>query len=231
MTYRGPDRLAAARRPGGARGGPPVAVRQQLEADRPGDAQLPLDQRPVPDRPVAVVERGQPRRLPRLRRLDRVGRPGDAPAVHGAEHHLQHHQLQLPGGYNYGSYANGTAWTTVINSFLCPSDGNAGNGRPGIGTGTPATNSYKGSVGTTTAPYWANNFNGPVTAAAAPTRSTSRVASPVALRSRLGCSATGSLTAFGTAPTDPRTPSRTPSPWQPTPAHSPRSSGIMASRA
>ncbi len=63
------------------------------------------------------------------------------------------------GGYDYGSYANGTAWTTVINSFLCPSDGNAGNGRPGIGTGAPATNSYKGSVGTTTAPYWANNFN------------------------------------------------------------------------
>ncbi len=58
------------------------------------------------------------------------------------------------GGYNYGSYANGTAWTTVINAYLCPSDGNAGNGRPGFGTGTPATNSYKGSIGTTTQPYW-----------------------------------------------------------------------------
>ena len=32
--------LLAARRPGGARGGPAVPVRQQPEADRPGDAQL-----------------------------------------------------------------------------------------------------------------------------------------------------------------------------------------------
>jgi len=65
------------------------------------------------------------------------------------------------GGYDYGSFANGTAWTTIINSFLCPSDGNAGNGRPGIGTGTPATNSYRASVGTSTAPYWSNTFNAP----------------------------------------------------------------------
>jgi len=54
------------------------------------------------------------------------------------------------GGYNYGSQANGTAWTAIINSYLCPSDGNAGNGRPGFGTGTPNTNSYRASMGTTT---------------------------------------------------------------------------------
>jgi prepilin-type N-terminal cleavage/methylation domain-containing protein/prepilin-type processing-associated H-X9-DG protein len=65
------------------------------------------------------------------------------------------------GGYDYASFANGTAWTTVINAYLCPSDGNAGPGRPGIGTGTPATNSYRGSVGTTTAPYWDSTFNAP----------------------------------------------------------------------
>jgi prepilin-type processing-associated H-X9-DG protein len=56
------------------------------------------------------------------------------------------------GGYNYGQQCNGTAWTTVINSFLCPSDGNAGTGRPGFGTGQPNINSYRGSVGTTTNP-------------------------------------------------------------------------------
>jgi prepilin-type N-terminal cleavage/methylation domain-containing protein/prepilin-type processing-associated H-X9-DG protein len=71
------------------------------------------------------------------------------------------------GGYNYGSYANGTAWTTVINAYLCPSDGAAGNGRPGIGTGTPATNSYRASVGTTTAIYW-STFNTPGYASCSP---------------------------------------------------------------
>jgi len=56
------------------------------------------------------------------------------------------------GGYDYGQQCNATAWTTVINSFLCPSDGNAGTGRPGAGTGQPNINSYRGSVGTTTNP-------------------------------------------------------------------------------
>jgi len=56
------------------------------------------------------------------------------------------------GGYDYGQSCNGTAWTTVINSFLCPSDGNAGNGKPGFGTGQPNINSYRGSLGTTTDP-------------------------------------------------------------------------------
>ena len=53
-------------------------------------------------------------------------------------------------GYgNYASFANGTASTTIINSFLCPSDNNSGNGKPGFGTGQPAINNYRGSVGTT----------------------------------------------------------------------------------
>jgi len=56
------------------------------------------------------------------------------------------------GGYDYGSFCNQTGWCSVINSFLCPSDGNAGSGRPGAGTGQPNTNSYRGSVGTTTDP-------------------------------------------------------------------------------
>jgi prepilin-type N-terminal cleavage/methylation domain-containing protein/prepilin-type processing-associated H-X9-DG protein len=53
-------------------------------------------------------------------------------------------------GYDDGSNINGTASTTIINSFLCPSDGYAGKGRPGAGTGQPSINSYRGSVGTTT---------------------------------------------------------------------------------
>jgi prepilin-type N-terminal cleavage/methylation domain-containing protein/prepilin-type processing-associated H-X9-DG protein len=60
------------------------------------------------------------------------------------------------GGYDYGQQCNGTSWTTIINSYLCPSDGNAGNGKPGFGTGTPNINSYRGSVGTTSLAGWGN---------------------------------------------------------------------------
>jgi len=65
------------------------------------------------------------------------------------------------GGYAYGSLANITAWTPIINSFLCPSDSNAGfGGQPNSAIATavawgnttypPNTNSYRGSIGTTT---------------------------------------------------------------------------------
>ncbi len=66
------------------------------------------------------------------------------------------------GGQAYGLSANGTSWSTIINVFLCPSDGNAGNGRPAIfgGTNTPNTNSYRGSLGTTTLAGWSGNFTG-----------------------------------------------------------------------
>jgi len=64
------------------------------------------------------------------------------------------------GGYNYGQQCNGTAWTTIIPSYLCPSDNNAGvGGRPPIGTGVPNINSYRGSVGTTSASGWSNTAN------------------------------------------------------------------------
>jgi len=46
---------------------------------------------------------------------------------------------QVPGGY-----ANSTVWFTKVNTFLCPSDGNAGSG-----TGPNNRNSYLGSEGTT----------------------------------------------------------------------------------
>jgi prepilin-type processing-associated H-X9-DG protein len=64
------------------------------------------------------------------------------------------------GGFDYGQLSNGTSWTRIITTFLCPSDGNAAfGGAPGPGTGPPNTNSYRGTVGTTTAPYWSNLQN------------------------------------------------------------------------
>jgi prepilin-type N-terminal cleavage/methylation domain-containing protein/prepilin-type processing-associated H-X9-DG protein len=63
------------------------------------------------------------------------------------------------GGYNYGSGCNGTAWTTIINTYMCPSDTQVSTAHPQWGTGVPNTNSYRGSVGTTTAIYWSNVTN------------------------------------------------------------------------
>jgi prepilin-type processing-associated H-X9-DG protein len=63
------------------------------------------------------------------------------------------------GGYNYGASCNATSWTTLISSFLCPSDNNAGlGGAPGLANtnGTPNINSYRGSVGTTSLAGWNN---------------------------------------------------------------------------
>jgi prepilin-type N-terminal cleavage/methylation domain-containing protein/prepilin-type processing-associated H-X9-DG protein len=68
------------------------------------------------------------------------------------------------GGYNYGRFGNATAWSRVINVFTCPSDDQvARGGAPlfdnttltnwGNATYPPCTNSYRGSVGTTTSPY------------------------------------------------------------------------------
>ena len=71
--HRGADRPAAARRPGGARGGPADPVHQQPEADRPGPAQLRVDQRRVPAGPDQHLRR---RQRPLL-----GGLLADAPAV------------------------------------------------------------------------------------------------------------------------------------------------------
>ncbi len=61
------------------------------------------------------------------------------------------------GGYNYGANCNGTAWSAIINTYLCPSDNNAGlGGMPAWGTGTPNINSYRASVGTTSLAGWNN---------------------------------------------------------------------------
>ena len=55
--HRGPDRPAPARGAGGPRGRPPRPVRQQPQADRAGDAQLPRRQRPScpPGHRTAVI--------------------------------------------------------------------------------------------------------------------------------------------------------------------------------
>ena len=52
---------------------------------------------------------------------------------------------------NYGFFANTTATNSIINSFLCPSDGNAG--KQGAVGGLGANNSYGGSMGTSTVGY------------------------------------------------------------------------------
>ena len=55
------------------------------------------------------------------------------------------------GGYDYGKFVNGTSWTAVVAGFLCPSDGNAGKGSVPLGTDPANINSYRGSIGTTSA--------------------------------------------------------------------------------
>jgi prepilin-type N-terminal cleavage/methylation domain-containing protein len=62
------------------------------------------------------------------------------------------------GAFGLGSFINGTPYTTIIQSYLCPSDNNAAfGGRPSvISNDPPNINSYRGSVGTTTS-VWGSN--------------------------------------------------------------------------
>jgi prepilin-type N-terminal cleavage/methylation domain-containing protein/prepilin-type processing-associated H-X9-DG protein len=74
-------------------------------------------------------------------------------------------------GYAYGMNANLTASTRVISTYACPSDTNVNfGGAPansqaiangwGNSAYQPNTNSYRGSVGTTTSPYgWATGYS------------------------------------------------------------------------
>jgi len=68
------------------------------------------------------------------------------------------------GGYDDGMYANVTVWNTTIASYMCPSDTEVNKGGPppsalvnlvnwGNATFPPQTNSYRGSIGTTTSVY------------------------------------------------------------------------------
>jgi len=66
------------------------------------------------------------------------------------------------GGFDYGQECNGTGWSSIISSFLCPSDSYSGTGgKPSWGTGTPNMNSYRGSVGTTSLVGWNSTLNVP----------------------------------------------------------------------
>ena len=75
------------------------------------------------------------------------------------------------GGYSMGSFVNATSWTRLISSYMCPSDTQAGfGGAPissiatisswGNSTFPPNTNSYRGSIGTTTSVWgWTTGYS------------------------------------------------------------------------
>jgi prepilin-type N-terminal cleavage/methylation domain-containing protein/prepilin-type processing-associated H-X9-DG protein len=78
--------------------------------------------------------------------------------------------FSLVGAYSYGAFANVSVFNLPIAAFLCPSDNNVDKGGPpnntpsgpagwgGSSTYPPNINSYRGSVGTTTARYsWPPN--------------------------------------------------------------------------
>jgi len=60
--------------------------------------------------------------------------------------------------YGTGSLINGTPYTQIISTYLCPSDNNAGyGGRPSVLSNDPPNIcSYRGSVGTTTSRHGSN---------------------------------------------------------------------------
>ena len=74
------------------------------------------------------------------------------------------------GGYGYGAFCNYTSALRLVNGFMCPSDTNVGfGGAPpgnitiisgwGQSTYPPNTNSYRGSIGTTTSSWgWAIGY-------------------------------------------------------------------------
>ncbi len=75
------------------------------------------------------------------------------------------------GGYGAAMYINVTAWCATVNSYMCPSDTEVNKGGPpsstigtlngwGQTTYPPQTNSYKGSIGTTTMNYgWGTGYS------------------------------------------------------------------------
>ena len=148
-----------------------VAMHQQPEADRPGPAQLPLD--------AATRSRWARRSNPQT--------PGSyASWANWSAQALMLGYMEQTAIYNAinFSYApewsgrprypiNTTAYLTVVNSFLCPSDGNAG--KAGF------INSYAASEGTSSVGYPGIR----AAAASSPTSRTTRSpTSPTAPRTR-----------------------------------------------
>jgi prepilin-type N-terminal cleavage/methylation domain-containing protein/prepilin-type processing-associated H-X9-DG protein len=64
------------------------------------------------------------------------------------------------GGYDYGQVANGTAYGSLIKTFMCPSDNNDAKAAHFPGNDPPGTNNYKACIGTTTTRWWAFNMAG-----------------------------------------------------------------------
>ena len=131
----------------GPRGGPAHPVHQQSQADWPGDAQLPHGQQHLPSRHLGLLQLGQFRqRWQPLHQLERLECSDLDAALSGADPDLQRGQFLLRPDHRSAGRFNSTVFFTKINSFLCPSDGNAGTG--GTGGSTPCINSYYASEGT-----------------------------------------------------------------------------------
>ena len=134
--------LLLARRPGGPRGRAAGPVRQQPEAARPGDAQLPHRHQRLPD--------GQS-----IAWTTSYGYTYQEGWTDWSCHALLLGYLEQTPLYNAANFQqtccfsgaladamNSTVYLTRINGFLCPSDGQAG---------VQNINSYFGSIGTTVA--------------------------------------------------------------------------------
>jgi len=75
------------------------------------------------------------------------------------------------GGYSYGAHANASSFTRLIAAYMCPSDNQVGQGGAptlsqttisgwGNSTFPPNTNSYRGSIGTTTSVWgWTTGYS------------------------------------------------------------------------
>ena len=157
--------VQAAREAGAAR-----PVHQQPEADRPGAAQLSPDRRQVPTGDVPSLTSNGP--TGPFNSYQFWGEWGaQAEMLQYIEGGTIYNAINFNYGFAYGYDANVnlTASTRVINTFTCPSDPQvAFGGAPsnsqlvlanwGNSIYPPNTNSYRGSVGTTTAVHTTGGY-------------------------------------------------------------------------
>ena len=117
--HRGPDRPAAAGRPGRPRGGPPDPVRQQPEADGPGPAQLREQQRRA-SRPAASRPTSATASPPGTQFVD-----GNYSTLARLLQYLEgttiFNTVNFNYEYNHSSLGNTTAFASTLNVFICPS--------------------------------------------------------------------------------------------------------------
>ena len=109
-----------------------IAVHQQHEADRPGVAQLSPGQREFPSGDVAVRPRSLKPYAGGIRRTGANGAPWRRCSPTWSKGRFTTRSTSISVGLGYGANANITAWTTVVKSYICPTDTNAAFGvRPG----------------------------------------------------------------------------------------------------